>query len=146
MLRFAGLLVLLLSSAPLAAAQEWRPPSREMPQMPRVRELDGEWLAARAPWFADVEGVSGVAVSTLGLAGEPTTGAEFVQIARFTHGMIPVVIWSDRNADTRADMIEIYKTGGMIIQLIDADFDGLANVVRFYDSSGGLLREERLSG
>lgn len=147
MTRFVLFTLLLLSAAPAtSSAQDWLPPERAMPTMPRVSELGGEWLSARAAWFGGVDRISGVSIGALNLSGEPPRGADFVQIARFTEGVIPVVIWSDRNGDTRADMIEIYRTGGMIIQLIDADFDGNGNVVRYYDSSGKLLREERLAG
>jgi hypothetical protein len=52
------------------------------------------------------------------------------------------MVWSDRNGDSRADIVEIYKSGGVIIQLIDADFDGSANVMRIYDAGGKLLRQE----
>ncbi|HEX6070682.1 MAG TPA: hypothetical protein VFZ18_12680, partial [Longimicrobiaceae bacterium] len=67
-----------------------------------------------------------------------------VQVVRFTSGPLPVVIWSDRNGDDRADIIEIFRSGGVIIQLIDADYDGRANVLRTYDSDGELVRQERL--
>ena len=55
-----------------------------------------------------------------------------------------MAVWSDRNGDGKSDMIEIYRGGAVVIQLIDADFDGRANVVREYDSSGSLSRETRL--
>lgn len=137
-------LLLCLALPGRAAGQSWRPPVPQMPQMPLLSELEGDWLGARAPWFGEVEALSGVPVSALQAAGEPRSGAKHLRIARFSKGMLPVVVWSDRNGDTRSDMIEIYKTGGVIIQLIDADFDGEANVIRYYDATGALLREERM--
>lgn len=137
---------LLLSAPAPAAAQagEWRPPSTEMPMMPRVVDLSGDWLGPRASWFNGVEGVSGVAPGRLAAGGDRRRGSDYLQVARFGDGPVPVVVWSDRNSDDRADMIEIYRTGGMIIQLIDADYDGRANVLRVYDAGGRLLREDRL--
>ena len=67
-----------------------------------------------------------------------------LQLARFTSGPLPVVVWSDRNGDGRADVVEIYRGGGVVVQLIDADYDGTANVLRIYDGSGKLLRQERM--
>jgi hypothetical protein len=54
------------------------------------------------------------------------------------------MVWQDRNGDGRADIVEIFRGGGVIVQVIDADYDGQANVLRRYDSGGALLREERL--
>ena len=137
-------LLLLLMSVGEARAQgpNWRPPSREMPMMPRQVELRGDWLGPRRDWFAGVEAVSGAATSSLRASGEPRRGSEYLQMARFTSGPLPVMVWSDRNGDSRADIVEIYKSGGVIIQLIDADFDGSANVMRIYDAGGKLLRQE----
>ena len=123
---------------------EWNPPSREMPVMPRVSELRGDWHSPRAAWFRGVDGVAGVGVSALQASGEPRSGNAHAQLVRFSDGPVPVVVWTDRNGDTRADMIEIFKAGGIIIQLIDADFDGAANVVRVYDSQGKLLRQNQM--
>jgi hypothetical protein len=129
--------------APLAA-QSWTPPTLDMPVMPEIAELSGNWLDPRAPWFDGVSGISGVEPRELGAVGEPRPGSSQAQVVRFSSGPLPVVVWSDRNGDTRADMVEIYKTGNIIIQVIDADYDGRANVLRVYDAAGTLLSEERL--
>ena len=129
-------LFLALAAPATAAAQgaDWAPPSREMPMMPAASELQGDWHSSRANWFSGVEGIAGVSATRLKGSGNG-------QIARFSNGPVPVVVWTDRNNDRRADMIEIFKSGGIIIQLIDADFDGSANVVRVYDSEGKLLKQ-----
>lgn len=137
---------LLLLAAPAASAQgpDWRPPSRQMPQMPTRAELSGDWLSPRRAWFQGVESISGVAVDRLRAAGEARGGSDVLQVARFMNGPIPAVVWSDRDGDSRADMIEILRAGGVIIQLIDADYDGAANVLRVYNAAGALVREERM--
>ena len=143
----AGLFLLIALAVPGAAQaqqEDWSPPSREMPVMPRASELKGDWMGPRSSWFRGVDGVSGVAASGLQAVGEPRGGSAHTQIVRFTSGPVPVVVWSDRNGDTRADMIEIFRSGGIIIQVIDADFDGAANVVRVYDTQGKLLRQNPL--
>ncbi len=137
--------VLALWSAPASlSAQEWRPPTLDMPVMPQMADLSGNWLDPRAPWFDGLSGVSGVEARELGAVGEPRPGSSQAQVVRFSSGVLPVVVWSDRNGDTRADIVEIYKTGNLIIQVIDADYDGRANVLRVYDAAGTLLREDRL--
>lgn len=138
------LAVLLLLAAPGAVSAqgaEWAPPSREMPMMPASTELQGDWLGARADWFRGVDAITGVAASSLRATGNAQPGGTRTQMVRFTNGPIPVVVWTDRNGDGRCDMIEIFKSGGIIIQLIDADFDGNANVIRVYDGAGALLRQ-----
>jgi hypothetical protein len=141
-----SLLVLSISclAAPAAESQEWRPPSREMPAMPSLASLEGDWLTERSRWFENVQAASGVATNQLRAVGERRSGSDRAQIVRFNNGPLPVVVWSDRSGDGRADMIEIYRGGGLIIQLIDADYDGSANVMRVYDPGGRLLREDRL--
>jgi hypothetical protein len=139
-------LALSLLVAPRAEAQsgtDWRPPSRAMPMMPRMAELQGDWRGAHTGWFDGTDQISGIAVAQLRAMGEKGAG-DHAQVVRFSGGPIPAIVWSDRNGDNRADMIEIFRTGGVIIQVIDADFDGQANVLRVYDASGRLLREERL--
>lgn len=133
--------------APEARAQtspspEWTPPSRDMPMMPRMAELQGDWQSALGAWFRGVEQVSGVPTGRLRAGGEAGKGSERAQLARFTSGPVPVAIWTDRNGDERVDMIELYRAGGVVVQLIDADYDGKANVIRFLDASGGLVREQ----
>lgn len=135
------LLLSVVASVPLRA-QEWRPSTREMPLMPSGDELSGDWLSSRSAWFAGVESISGIAPSRLVPVGEgrgPRT-----QVVRFNSGPVPVVVWQDRNGDGRADMVEIFRGGGVAVQVIDADYDGRANVLRRYDASGSLIREERL--
>jgi hypothetical protein len=138
-------LPLLVLSPALASAQvEWRPPTTSMPMMPSAADLQGNWMSSNAQWFNGVEAVSGVATSQLRAGGDRRRGSDRLQIVRFGAGPLPAVVWSDRNGDDRADMIEIYRSGGVIVQLIDADYDGRANVMRVYDARGTLLREERL--
>lgn len=145
MRRTITIVLLLLFVPALGAAQAtWRPPTTEMPTMPRAAEIRGDWLGPRAQWFRGLEEVAGVGASSLRATGEPRSGSEYVQIARFNSGPLPVVVWSDRNGDDRADIIEIFRSGGVIIQLIDADYDGRANVIRTYDSGGTLVNQERL--
>ena len=138
------LLLLSLVATTAAEAQEWRPSTRQMPEMPAVADLAGDWLSSRATWFAGVESLSGVSPGQLRAVGEARRGSRQTQVVRFTNGPIPVVVWQDRNGDGRADMVEIYRGGGIVAQVIDADYDGQANVVRRYDSGGALLGEERL--
>lgn len=133
-----------LAAAPRGHAQEWSPPSRDMPTMPLAADMRADWLGPRAPWFSGIEPFAGVGASQLALTGDRRRGSDHLQIARFSRGPVPVVVWSDRNGDGRADIIEIYKAGGVIIQLIDVDYSGQANVLRVYDARGALLREDRL--
>jgi hypothetical protein len=150
-MRIASLLAilvvpLLLAGAPDASAQDtaWRPPTTQMPAMPRPADLQGDFISANSSWFAGVEAVSGVATSRLRAGGDRQRGGDRMQIVRFSAGPVPAVVWSDRNGDGIADMIEILRSGGVIIQLIDADYSGRANVMRVYDESGALVREVRL--
>jgi hypothetical protein len=138
----AVVLHLVLTSA--AGAQEWRPPSREMPTMPEVSELTGNWMAGRAEWFSGIRTVSGIDPSELRPAAEGRRGSRQAQIVRFNSGPVPVVVWQDRNGDGRADLIEIYRGAGVIIQLVDATYNGQADVIRIYSPDGSLSREERL--
>jgi hypothetical protein len=141
----AALLLFLGLAAPAAAraqGPQWKPPTREMPMMPRKSDLRGDWLSSRKAWFQGVETISGAAPTSLRATGEARPGSDYLQMVRFTSGPLPVVVWSDRNGDNRADIVEIYKSGGVIIQVIDADFDGSANVMRVYDAGGKLLRQE----
>ena len=141
MLVVAAVLAILLASSP-AHAQEWRPSTSEMPTMPRIDEMTGAWTNSRAVWFSGVESISGIAPSQLRPVGEGR-GAT-AQVVRFNNGPAPVMVWQDRNGDGRADIVEIFRGGGVMVQVIDADYDGQANVLRRYDSGGALLREERL--
>jgi hypothetical protein len=40
--------------------------------------------------------------------------------------------------------VEVFRGGDRVYQLVDADYDGAANVLRVYSPSGELVREERL--
>jgi hypothetical protein len=124
--------------------QSWRPSTRQMPAMPSMSELSGDWLSARAAWFNGVAEVSGIEPGGLRAVGEARRGTSETQVVRFNNGPVPVVVWQDRNGDSRADMIEIYRSGGVVVQVIDADYDGQANVLRVYDASGKLSNETRL--
>lgn len=138
----AMLLTLLATTS--AEGQQWRPPTRQMPTMPTMSELSGNWMGPRAEWFSGVDRLSGIAPSQLRAVGQGRSGSAVAQVVHFNNGPVPVVVWHDRNSDGRADLIEIYRGGGVIVQVIDADYDGQANVMRIYDTTGALSREERL--
>ena len=139
-----ALAVILLSAvASTANAQNWRPPSTEMPSMPSMNELGGNWMGARAAWFTGVAAISGVEAGSLSAVGQARSGSPQAQVVHFNSGPVPVVSWQDRNSDGRADVVEIFRAGGVIIQVIDADYNGNANVLRVYDAGGSLLREDR---
>lgn len=127
----------VLAAVRLGAQQDWSPPSRDMPQMPATPELGGGWRGSLAAWFGGVdEGLAGI--RALGEGGGPRP-----RMVRFMGGARPVATWTDRNGDGRADMVEVYRRGALAYQLIDADYDGAANVLRVYDASGALARENR---
>jgi hypothetical protein len=120
----------------LRAQQEWSPPSRDMPQMPATSELSGGWRGSLAAWFRTAGDLSGVRAMGEGGGARP-------RMVRFMGGARPVATWTDRNGDGRADIVEIYQGGALAYQLVDADYDGSANVLRVYDASGSLARENR---
>lgn len=126
------------------AQTDWRPPTPQMPEMPRIAELRGNWMSPRAIWFQGVDRVSGVAPGELRASGEPGSGTGSLHIARFSAGPVPVVVWSDRNGDARCDLIEIFRDGGVVVQVIDPDYDGTAEFIRLYDTSGALVRQDRM--
>ncbi|HEU0013353.1 MAG TPA: hypothetical protein VFQ45_06700 [Longimicrobium sp.] len=129
----AGLALLAIAAVRLRAQQEWAPPSRDMPEMPASSALGGGWRASLASWFSG----TGQALDGIRAVGDGG-------VVRFMGNARPVATWSDRNGDRRADMIEIYRNGALAYQLIDADYDGRANVLRVYDASGNLVSENRL--
>jgi hypothetical protein len=154
MTRSVGLLIALLvvglglpfampAQGQASPADGWRAPSAEMPAMPRTAELRGEWAQSLGSWFRGVDRISGVETGRLVAQGEPAS-EERPRFVRFSSGPVPVVNWSDRNGDGRADLIEIYRNGVVVLQVVDADFNGRANVVRYLDSRGALVREERI--
>lgn len=139
-----ALLGLALAAAPATAQGEtWRPPGRQMPAMPAAADLDGDWMGPRSAWLGGIQSAAGVAGSDLRAVGEPR-GRAATRVVRFQAGPMPAMVWTDRNGDGDADLIEIYRSGGVIIQVIDADYDGNANVIRRYDASGALISEERM--
>ncbi len=127
-----------------APAAEWNPPSTEMPAMPSMAELSGNWRAAVGPWLAGCDRVAQVSAADIAPSGEAARGGPRSRFVRFVAGARPVATWTDRNGDGRADMIEIFRSGAAVVQMVDPDFDGRANVLRLYDASGGLARETRL--
>ncbi|HEX2205357.1 MAG TPA: hypothetical protein VHG91_18755 [Longimicrobium sp.] len=129
-------LLALLAAVRPAGAQEWTPPSRQMPEMPTTQQLSADGAGAAGAW------ARGVQVSQA--RGEGAGGGGRVKFVRFLAGVRPAITWSDRNGDGRADMIEVYRNGALAYQLVDADYDGTANVLRVYDAGGALAREERM--
>jgi hypothetical protein len=143
---FAGLSVLVLGARRAEAqtpAAEWSPPSREMPAMPAMTELLGGWQSSLAAWFRGIDGVSGHSLGDIRASGETNRGPR-ARFVRFTVGPRPVAVWSDRNGDGRCDMLELYRSGAVVVRLVDPDYDGSANVLLLYDASGALARETRL--
>lgn len=127
-----------------AAAQDWQPPSRTMPPMPQTSEVGPAWMSSNNAWFGAAARAVGVDAASLRISSEGRQRGGQAQVVRASSGPLPVVVWQDRNGDARADLIEIFRSGGVVIQLIDADYDGAANVLRIYDASGKLVREDRL--
>jgi hypothetical protein len=124
----AGGLGLLLAVGTPAAAQGWTPPSRQMPSM---QVADG-WQGSMGGWF-----LPGTALNT----ARAQSDRGYV---RFSAGPRPVAAWSDRNGDGRCDILELFRGGAVAYQLVDADYDGRADVLRIYDDAGQLQRTERL--
>ena len=133
-----------LGTAGKVTAQDWQPPSRTMPPMPQASEVNAGWMASNNAWFGAAAQAVGVDGSSLRISSEGRLRGGEAQVVRANSGPLPVVVWQDRNGDARADLIEIFRSGGVVIQLIDADYDGAANVLRIYDASGRLVREDRL--
>jgi hypothetical protein len=129
----AGVAVLALVARP-ARAQDWRPPTRQMPSMPASADVDGGWAAGQSAWF--LAGAGDVRAAAEG-------GGARARFVRFSGGMRPVAEWTDRNGDGRADMVELFRGGALAVQLLDPDYDGTANVMLVYNG-GKLVREERL--
>jgi hypothetical protein len=116
--------------------QDWSPPSRAMPDMPAVVSLPDGWRTSLGPWFARVENLENVqAIADVRRGQRPSR-------IRFMGSAGPAAIWSDRNGDGRADMIEIYRGGALAHQLIDRDYDGGADVKRDFDDCGSLAGEQ----
>lgn len=122
-----GLGLLLAVDATPAAAQDWSPPSRQMPSMQQASDgsFTSRWLIPDP--------------SRPELRSSASSG-----FVRFSAGPRPVAAWSDRNGDGRSDMLQLYRGTSMAYQLVDADYDGTADVLRIYDQNGQFQREERL--
>jgi len=144
MVRPLQVAVLVLAASVIAPvllrAQGWSPPSRQMPSMPQAAAIDGGWVSSQGAWFAGVGDVSSMRAAASGARGGVALQVRFTS----TSTPVPVAVWSDRNGDGKSDMIEIYRRGTVAFQLIDADYDGTANVVREYDENGAFQREIRL--
>lgn len=143
----AGLTVLLWGADDAAGQQpaaEWSPPGSEMPAMPSMADLQGSWQSSLGAWFRGIDAVSGAGLSALRATGETTPGSARAKFIRFSAGPRPVAVWSDRNGDGKCDMLELFRSGAVVVQLVDPDYDGRANVLRLYDASGALARETRL--
>jgi hypothetical protein len=136
-LRVFALVAVAVVTGGVAAQQDWTPPSTRMPEMPTAASLEGAWRTALAPWFGGAD----QPVDAVRARGEG--GGARPVLVRFMGGARPVATWTDRNGDGRADMIEVFRGGAVAYQLIDADYDGNANVLRIYDSTGALAREQR---
>jgi hypothetical protein len=130
------LLLLFPLVATSALAQEWTPPSRQMPEMPSTADLDGGWKRQIGAWFEGA-GVSLAAIRPHGEGGRYTP-----RIVYFAIDSTVVETWSDRNGDGRADLIIVRLPNATEYQFIDADYDGWANVLRTY-KAGALAREEK---
>jgi hypothetical protein len=143
---FCLLVALFAAAAPAWAqgAPHWRPSTTQMPVMPTMAELQNDWGRGLSAWFSGVEQVTGVPAQGLRASGTAGGSGGRVQVARFLRGPVPVVVMTDRNGDDRADMIEYYRSGVLVLQIIDADYNGQANSMRIYDAAGALIREERL--
>jgi hypothetical protein len=143
----AGATVLLFGAEGARAqapAPEWSPPGRDMPAMPTIGELQGNWQGAVGGWFRGVDQVSGIPAADVRATGETTAGSARAKFIRFSAGPRTVAVWTDRNGDGRADMVELFRNGAAVVQVVDADYNGSADVVRRYDGSGRLAREDRL--
>jgi hypothetical protein len=143
----AGATVLLFGAGGAQAqvpAAEWSPPGRDMPAMPTIAELQGNWQGAVGGWFRGVEQVSGIAAGDVRATGETTPGSARAKFIRFSAGPRTVAVWTDRNGDGRADMVELFRSGASVVQVVDADYNGTADVVRLYDAAGRLAKENRL--
>jgi hypothetical protein len=143
----AALLLALLLPGQLQAQQPvsaWSPPSRSMPEMPRGSQADAAWLVSVANWLESSAAVTGVPAASVRATGEGGSSGGPARFIRFTSGPLPVASWSDRNGDGRADLIVLFRGAAVAAELIDADYDGLADVLRLYDARGTLARETRL--
>jgi hypothetical protein len=127
----AGLLLLALVQT------EWTPPSRQMPEMPAAAELGGGWRGSLGAWFRGVD----FSLDQIRAMGEG--GGARPRFVRYSADMRPVEQWSDRNGDGGADLIELFRDGALSSRLIDADYDGSADLLHSYDRSGALAREVR---
>lgn len=144
LLQRLGIAAALVTASSVTAQQSWTPPSRSMPQMPTVSALRTDWQTSVGSWGRGVSEVSGVQPGQLQVTGEGSSGSAPAKFVRFTAGYLPAGTWTDRNGDGTADLVELFAGGARVIQVVDADYDGQANVLRVYTRSGELVREQRL--
>lgn len=139
------LLALALAVPALAQnAPQWRPSSTAMPAMPDMAELRADGPALFGAWLNGLEPITGTGAQGLRASGNARASSGRAEVVRLLRGPVPVVVITDRNGDGRADMIEYHRDGRLSAQLIDVDYSGRASALRFYDTSGALLREDRL--
>ena len=144
-MRFAAVLcVALVAVATHGNAQDWTPPTRQMPMMPRMAEIPSGWQAGAGPWAASAQGLSGVSVAQMRAVGDAAAQGDRAGFVRFTGEARPVATWTDRNGDGRADMVELFRNGVLAVQVIDADYSGTINAVRHFDGSGKPTRTDTL--
>lgn len=134
----------LLAVGNPADAQGWTLPTRAMPMMPTMANLPGGWQGSAGAWAGAAARLAGVSAGAIRGAGEAASGSERTAFVRFTSEARPVATWTDRNGDGRSDMVELFRGGILAVQVVDADYDGQADAVRHFDSSGKPLRTEEV--
>lgn len=107
-----------------------------MPNMPRMGELAGSWRSSAGAWGASAERLSGTPSAGMRATGDAAQKGDRASFVRFTGDARPVATWTDRNGDGKADLVELFRNGTVVYQVIDADYDGKADAVRHHDGSG----------
>ncbi len=134
----------LLAAGTPANAQEWTLPTRQMPAMPAMSALPSGWQGAAGAWTAAAARLAGVPAGQIRGAGEAAGGSGRAAFVRFTGDARPVATWTDRNGDGRCDVLELFRSGILAVQVVDADYDGQADAIRHFDSAGKPLRTEEV--
>jgi len=135
--------VILVTPATAQDVPDWTPPTTQMPAMPTADDLRGNWQSNLSSWFRGLDRVTGLSTSGLRAVPEGRGPDGRALYVRFNSGHMPVAAWTDRSGDGRADNIEIFRNGRVMIQLTDSNYTGQANVLRFYHGDGSLAREKR---